>query len=410
MATVTLERAHSDGGLAKKLTEPGARLCAAWALLAVLAVLCWQAATVHFSYGGNWTALFCTGALQPAPPELAATTYIFPASNGYDGQFYRYLAHDPWFQKGFWKFQDTAAVRSYRILVPAMAWILAGGQPRLIDGAYVAAILVSIFAGVYWLGRYAASHGRNPAWGLGFVLLPATLVSIDRLTIDVALCALCAGFAWYAKRGSNRRLYIVLLLAPLVRETGLLLVAAYCLHAASKRRWRRSLLFATAALPALAWYVIVLAHVPRAAAGEGTTVPFWFFRYPLVGIVMRLFRPEPYPWGPLLVRAVQAADAISLCAFLAMLARAAWSLRRRPFDHEQWATLVFVGFVLVVSAPGFWRNIYGYGRTVSPLVLFAALPALTGRSPRLAAPVLFMDLRIAAQVAPQAWNIVRGMF
>jgi len=46
--------------------------------------------TVHFSYGGNWTALYCTGALfKPPPDELRPEhIYIFANSNGYDGQVY----------------------------------------------------------------------------------------------------------------------------------------------------------------------------------------------------------------------------------------------------------------------------------------------------------------------------------
>jgi hypothetical protein len=70
-------------------------LCLLYALGAAVVVLSWQAATVHVNYGGNWTALFTTGELHPAPPELAGNTYRFPASNGYDGQFYRYVAHAP---------------------------------------------------------------------------------------------------------------------------------------------------------------------------------------------------------------------------------------------------------------------------------------------------------------------------
>ena len=53
-------------------------LCLLIALGTALAVLSWQAATVHFNYGGNWTALFMTGALHPVPPEMPGQTYIFP--------------------------------------------------------------------------------------------------------------------------------------------------------------------------------------------------------------------------------------------------------------------------------------------------------------------------------------------
>jgi hypothetical protein len=81
----------------------------------------WQAATVHFNYSGNWTALFMTGELYPPPPELAAHTYTFPASTGFDGQFYRYVAHAPWFgadsfRAGWARYFDSPRLRYERIL------------------------------------------------------------------------------------------------------------------------------------------------------------------------------------------------------------------------------------------------------------------------------------------------------
>ena len=122
------------------------------------------------------------------------------------------------------------------------------------DAAYIGVVLFWILLGVYWLGRYAVLEGHHPAWGLAFLLLPATLTSIDRMTADVALAALCVAFVLYSKERSSAGLYLVLLLAPLVRETGALLLAEQCAHDAAAIRWRRAAVFATAILPAAAWY------------------------------------------------------------------------------------------------------------------------------------------------------------
>jgi hypothetical protein len=377
----------------------------------MLAAGCWQAATVHFSYGGNWTALFCTGSLQRIPPELAQGTYVFGSSAGYDGQFYRYLAHDPWFRKGFWRYQDAPTLRCRRILLPALAWLLAAGRPRYIDAAYVLAILLSVFLGTYWLGRYAVFHGRHPAWGLGFLAVPATLISIDRLTVDVVLVALCAGFAWYVKKGSPGGLYVVLVLAGLARETGLLLVAACCLCAIFQRHWRRTLLFATTALPALIWFWCMPAvHVPGKVAHSPLYVPRWVYHYAGPGMVVKLFQPETYPgFAPLVVRLTQAADVVSLCGLLAALGLAAWGFWRWRFDEEQWATLLFVGLALAVGSPRYWANVFGYGRPFSPLVFLLGLRAVAGGPLWMLAPAVLMDLRIGVQLTPQVWRIVRGL-
>jgi hypothetical protein len=380
--------------------------CMAYALAGALAVLAWQAATVHFNYGGNWTALFCTGAFHPAPPELAPGTYVFPSSTGYDGQFYRYVAHDPWLQKGWTKYQDLAVMRYGRILVPALAWVLAGGQAQFIDGAYIGVILLWIFLGIYWLGRWAVFQGRHPAWGLGFLLLPATLTSVDRMTVDVAMGALCVAVLWYAARNSLTSLYVVLVAAALVRETGLFLVGAYCGYALSKRLWLRVAVFATAALPILFWQKFIAAHI---AAGITAREVRWLFKFPVAGIIMKLFQPEPYPFGVLINRLIQAVDVVALCGFIVVLGLAVWSLRRWPPGLEQWGMLGFLALAVAFSTPSYWSNVYNYARPFSPLVFLVASRGLSGGSAWVFAPVLLIDLRIAVQLAPQAFGILRGL-
>jgi hypothetical protein len=392
-------------------------LCLLYALGAMLAVLTWQAATVHFNYEGNWTALFMTGDLHPPPPELAGHTYVFKASTGYDGQFYRYVAHAPWFRADWARYYDAPRLRHYRILIPALAWLLAAGRDQCVDGVYVALILGWILLGTYWLGRYAVDEGHNPAWGLAFPLLPATLTSIDRMTVDVALAALCVAFVRYAKKESSARLYLVLVLAVLVRETGALLIAAQCLYDLAGKRWRRAAGFATAILPAAAWYAYVwdrsamlaVAHPEKHLQPAGF-LPHWFFQYPAIGIFMKLFQPEQYPFSPWLNHGLQAADTLALCGFLTLVAMAVWSLRRRPWDVEQWAVLCFLALVLATSSPDFWGQVYTYARPFSPLVFLAALRPLRNRSPWAIAPVLSIALRVVAQMAPQACGVVHGLW
>jgi hypothetical protein len=398
----------TNGGLFKEINGAGKRQALLCAMAGVLAVLAWQAATVHFNYGGNWSALFCTGDRKPVPPDLAAGTYVFPDTWGYDGQFYRYVACDPWFQKGWARYIDSPRVRYGRILVPATAWLLAGGNSARIDAAYFVTVLAAVFLGIFWLGCYAELHGRPAIWGLLFLLLPATLISVDRMTVDAAFAAACVGALYYARREAPVRLYAVLMAAMLVRDTGLLLIVAACLWAATQRRWKRAAWFLTAALPALAWYVFVVAHVAATRPGLAI-VPRWFFRYPLVGIVVKLFRPERYPFSASLNLTLQFLDAVALCGMLLALGIVLWNLRRRTFGFEHWTALLFVVLAASTSVPSFWATVYNYGRPYSPLVLLAPLLALP-RIPNWAfAPLLLLDVRIAVQVAPQALGIARGL-
>jgi hypothetical protein len=144
------------------------------------------------------------------PDRLAAFTYRDPSPHGYDGQFYRFIAHDPFLRQGTPAYLDGPVSRSYRILVPLLAWILAGGRQGLIDGAFVLVIAASVFGGVYWLACAMVRLGRNAAWGLLFLALPGTIVSVDRMTVDVALAALTACFAWQQLARRERGQWFVL--------------------------------------------------------------------------------------------------------------------------------------------------------------------------------------------------------
>jgi hypothetical protein len=376
-----------------------------YALAGVLLVFLWQSATVRFNYGGNWTALFCTGDLRPVPAELGAT-YVFAHSDGYDGQFYRYVAHDPWARRGWSQYLDAPPLRRGRILLPAAAWLLAGGQDRYIDAAYISLVLLSIFLGIYWLGRWSELHTRHPAWGLGFILLPATLISVDRMTADVALAAACAGTLWYAARGCYGRVWILLAGALLTRETGLVLVAGCCAYALSGRCWRRAAFLAASCLPAFAWFAFVARRV------VWVSPPGWLrshFDYPAVGIVVKLFRPEHYPFAPHIAGLVQAADVLALLGILLAVALAVRSLRHRPFQLDQWLILGFLGLVLVLGNLRYWNSAYNHARLLSPLLYLVSLRACQGGTLWTLAPVLLVDLRIATQWVPQLRGVLRGI-
>src|ERR1700733_5741431 len=129
----------------------------------------WQFLTVHYNYGGNWTALFCIRPGMPVPDFLKSEKlYIFQNSAGYDGQVYHLIAHDPWMRKGSVEAIAGASFRYQRIFVPALAWMFALGQDPWIHASYFTVILAFVFLGVYWAAMFAVRVGRSPNWGLLF--------------------------------------------------------------------------------------------------------------------------------------------------------------------------------------------------------------------------------------------------
>lgn len=226
---------------ASTASRPGASrgACALVAIVSTLLIFVWTAARIHYAFGGNWTAVFCTGTIFRVPPDLDAGTYRFEGT-GYDGQFYRYLAHDPFLRKDYSRYVNAPQLRFRRLLVPLAAWLFGFGQRRWIDGAYIAVEMLCLALGGYWCGRSLAQRGRSPFWGLLFVVVPATLASFDRMLVDGPLTALFAGFLLYCEEQRWTRIWVLAMLAALTRETGLLLVAALVTDRLWHHDWRRA--------------------------------------------------------------------------------------------------------------------------------------------------------------------------
>ncbi len=336
-------------------------------------------------FGGNWTAAFCTGANFPVPPGLEAGTYRFPG-DGYDGQFYRYLAHDPFLLKGYSRYLDAPQVRFRRILVPLAAWVLALGQDRAIDGSYVAVEMLFLALGVYWCARLLARRGRSPLWGLLFVVVPATLASFDRMLVDGPLLALFAGFLLYCEEERWNRVWALALLASLTRETGLLLIAALVLDRLWRRDWRRAAWFASSAVPAAAWYSQA-SRVPHVWPASILAIPAW-------GILRRLlwFRPDPDPHMQLLLRVTDFLAVLGLVACIILAAR--WVPERR-LGPVTLCVGSFAALALVLGARSYMVEAFGFARPESPLLLWIMIEAVSRKKWAALAPPLLLSLSVS---------------
>jgi hypothetical protein len=376
--------------------------CAAIAALAVALAFAWQTLTVRFNFGGNWTALFTAGEVwrPPAAAEFRGT-YIFRQSQGYDGQFYRYLAHDPLFEKGYASAIDAPRLRSRRILAPGLAYLLAWGQAAWIDGASIAVTLCFVFLGVYWTARWAAQQKRNPAWGLAFLAVPATIVSVTRITVDVALAALACAWVLFVCERWKLGQYVVLALLPLARETGLLFNAASAFVEMRERRWKRLVLVAATGVPLGAWAVFVARHTPP---GGGN----WFGYLPLTGLVHALFSPPVEHARPIFRAGLVGLDYLALAGMalaIGLAARAWWRRRTGTFEI---ALALFALLAVQTGSADVWSHAYNYARVFSPLLVLLGLRALAGGGAYLALPVAMILPRMAAEQGLQFLGILGG--
>ncbi len=376
---------------------------AVWlALIAVAAVWTWMFLTVRYNYGGNWTGLFCIRASMPVPAFLKAEKlYIFPNSEGYDGQVYHLIAHDPWMRKGSADAIADVSFRYQRIFVPALAWMVAFGQDRWIHAAYFAVILMFVFLGVYWTARFAVGIGRPALWGLAFLLAPAVIVSIDRMTVDIALAAFAMGFALYGDKFSWKVL-LILTCAVLTRETAAPIIAGYAIYLLTRRRFMHGLLAAATALPAAAWYVY-LSRLKRSPA------PDYMDWIPLAGFADRVLHPTLSSIATFKSATAVLLDYAALLGVAIAMILAIRLAYQRRWDPRACAIYALAGALLFVRSRSVWEDVYAFGRVFSPLLLLTMLDELRANPWLACLPMFLTDTRVSLDLVSQVRGVLHGI-
>jgi hypothetical protein len=363
----------------------------------------WQFAMVHFSYSGNWTSLFYTGETVPMPKELDSEhIYRFPGVVGYDGEMYHVIAHDPLLRRNFAHYLDSPRMRYRRILVPGLAALLSFGRDQWVDGAYFSVILGFVFLGTYWLARWSLSHGKSVYWGFLFLAMPAALVTIPLMVVDVSLAALTVAVFWYAEQKSPMKLFAALACAALTRETGILVVIGWCAWLLLQRRLWVAIKYAAAILPMVCWMLYVQSREPPAG-------PVWLSPIPLYGLVNALIHPFRYPAG-IMENVLVPLDRIALLGMLLALAFVFYDAARPAGrDPKTLIALMFSGLALFLAGGDVWPEVAAFGRNFTPLLLAVTMAGILSKSWWRFVPLLMINPRIGVIYATQAARIIRSI-
>jgi hypothetical protein len=369
---------------------------------ALLLALIWQYLTVRFNYDMNWTALFHTGEVTALPVTAEGqTVYRFAGSTGYDGMYYRLIAHDPMFRKGYAIYVDNPGLRWRRILVPGLANIFSAGHDAWVDFSYIAVTLLFVLLGASWLSRYCILNGFHPGWGLAFLVVPSVLVSIDRQTVDTAAAALIAGFMLYSARQPYKA-YTLLALLPLARETGLCIAAGAMILEWKRRHRQRLVLAAISVIPFVVWAAYVRLHTAR----DGTP----WLALPFVGLVTRTLNPVQYPLTGPWVTLAAVLDYTAVLGIWLALAFVVYALLRRPTGMLGSCMAVFSLAMVLLGKADIWGGAYEFGRTMSPLLIMLMMLTISTREYRYLLPIALVLPRILLQYQPQVFGIVSGIF
>jgi hypothetical protein len=227
---------------------------------------------------------------------------------GYDGQWFLGQANDPLLLTDLPTTFDAPRYRSIRVMMPALGWLLAAGQPAAIPYALLVVQILAVALGCAACGRLVSAYGRSPWWGAVFAVVPGIWVGVaygtaEPLGVALAMLGLSlmmdrrygwAGLA-FAGTGLTKETYIAF-------AVGAAVYLAIHSHLAG-RPWLRPA--ATMVVPGMASLVAWWAYVELSLPPDRNYGVFSRFSLPFVGwfeLFAGMLRSEykhnyPFSWA-----------------------------------------------------------------------------------------------------------------
>lgn len=281
----------------------------------------------QFSAGHGFTKLLEVGPifLPRALPQFQALHPVITGPYGYDGQFYAQVAIDPFLRNPRLEHAlDVPEYRSRRILIPALAWLLGGGQPSAIVTAYVLLHVAAWYVLLWLLLRFQRPEKIQDWLCIAATMLTTgTLVSLERSLIDLPVATLLVGAAVLAGRSRT----ILLALAVLTKDTCALCAWAPVVDFRKTPHafWRGAAHIGAITLPFLVWAFYVRSRFQKHFYGQGN------FAWPFEG------------WIHGSIVALLQGHRSTAFAALCLLAELAYLVLRPRLDSFYWRVAISFG-------------------------------------------------------------------
>jgi hypothetical protein len=360
------------------------------ALLVVGAYLLLLRYSVH-EFAGNYSGLiriseagFDRSPLLRERIDVRGTLALLP-NEGYDGQFMYFATFDPLLlqfrddPQQYRDVVDTPPYRYGRIGMSLMVRAVAGDRWQWYPMVMIGLVVGGVAASAVAVSRLAQLSGLSAAWGVIVLAIPGFWQSA-RVVLPEPIAAALMLLAYLCVL--HRRVVLamsLLALSLLIRETGVVFVAALVIFLPRALATRRDRIWiAAAVVPLIAWRVYVAASLWTDWGWEGLFYGSQNLSAPLLGI-MRLwgtvaagtYHPEvpelavPAVWLPLLLMAV------AVIAFV---------LRTRVDRHIAVALAAYSLMALSLTYPDVWRHAGNAQRTSFEAFVLLAIASVSAPS------------------------------
>ncbi len=228
-------------------------------------------------FNRNLTGFACFGDYFPAPGIVDESTFVLKNSDGYDGQFYFLMAHDPFMQGPVPGYLDAPGYRYQRILYPWLAALTALGQKELIPFTLLAVNVAAVLLGSLFAILLARGYGVGPWVGLAYGYLCGLQLGVLRdLAEPLALGLMVGGIYFYlGKKPLKAGLFLAG--AVLAKEIMILVTGALAFHSLFLERNRKMFTWlCLSVLPLALWgaaIYLVLGEVAYVAGGKNIGPP-----------------------------------------------------------------------------------------------------------------------------------------
>jgi len=360
---------------------------------------------LNFDHTTGFTRLIGFGdRFAPAQlPDVAQShPFVFPHSDGYDGQFYAQVATRPTLADPALKAAlDRPDYRSRRIGLPWFAWLVGVGHTPWVLEVYALTNVLAWLALAGLLLRWIAPANATAlaAW-FGAVFGVGTIMSVARALTDLPSTLLIAVAILFAERARQAGAVVSLALAALTRDTSVLAGGLLLPPRLDDRRgWiRASLLAIFAVVPVTLWALYAHWRFPDSPQVDGSNFDWPFVA--MLGALDAAWRVVPQKGWHIFI--AQLFTTAGLCAQFLFLA---FSLRGHGRERW-WRAGAPFALLFVVLGPAVWEDASAAARAVLPMTL--AFNILLPRDRRWSLPLCLLGnlsvLHGLAYLLPTTWK------
>ena len=318
--------------------------------------------------GGEPSALFEIGA-RYSGAETEET-------EGYDGQFFYFIALDPDPSKVAPKL-DVPAYRYQRVLYPLLARTLALGTASGVPWAMLGINLASLWTGTYSVSELLAKRGLSPWYGLSFGLWVGLVAPVGTGLSEPLAYGLVAGAMLALAHGRKLLAAGLLGLAVFAKETTLpFLAAALASELLSDRNRRAVVAYLTVGVAYAAWQLWLASVFGTVGISSGGNMATGFEWIPYLGLIrigtvslaalglyFLIFGPSivfPSLWGAivsmqLILRGARDVESFSLFGNSLLVMALPFSTFREPLGLVRLADGLVLAVILFASSRRWMR-------------------------------------------------------